>query len=171
MPLDRDEALRIIGRETRHFLDVNLGVVPPRKKSPSLKALRETFLDKRAMQAGAADGLFYTTEMLLKRETLKSNELVARAIQQAWLRTVPQASRDAGRVSFALYSRMTRTLYLALKLQADEDDFDPEDCMESLEEDWEDDAAGKDHLTYNDFAASWFQLADLNTEEVDAAKS
>ena len=48
-----------------------------------------------------------------------------------------------------------------------EDTFDPEDCVASLEEDWLDDAAGKDYMDENDFFSCWFQLADLSTDSVD----
>ena len=35
------------------------------------------------------------------------------------------------------YVTMSRKLYLVLKVQEREDDIDPDDCMESLEDDWE----------------------------------
>ena len=148
------EAAAVITRCAKRHLNRKHGIM----SWPSVCQLKEAFLDEKAKAAGAEDCIWYTAEMLLARERLRSDLRVVAATRHAWNRLAPQG---ADSFSLSHYTAMTRVLYLALKLQAIEGDFDPEDCMESIEEDWEEDAAGKDHLTYDDFARSWFQLADL----------
>eukprot|EP01045_Picozoa_sp_COSAG04_P031240 COSAG04_NODE_5711_length_1515_cov_1.859463_1_plen_127_part_10 len=48
------------------------------------------------------------------------------------------------------------------------DDFDSEQADETAEADWEVDSNGHDHLDYARFSMSWFQLADLWTEDISA---
>ena len=45
-----------------------------------------------------------------------------------------------------------------LKLQAGESDVDVDDCTDSLEDDWADDACGKEYMLESDFFNCWFQV-------------
>ena len=136
MPMDDARALVVITRIVKAWMELR-------------KNARKSFLDQKAMQAGAAECIWYTTENLMARERLKADRRVVASLRAAWERLVPPGAEQIGREE---YVAMTRVLYLALKLQAWEADFDPDDCMESLDEDWAEDAAGKDYLDYEDFA-------------------
>lgn len=72
------------------------------------------YLDEKALRAGAEGTLFYTTDMLLSRDMLKSDERVIDALQLAWKRCVPLG---ADRLVYGDYVALGRVLYLALKLQ------------------------------------------------------
>eukprot|EP00966_Prymnesium_polylepis_P291031 6721400-Prymnesium_polylepis.1 len=65
---------------------------------------------------------------------------------------------------------MSRKIYLAMKAFDCEEDFDAHDCLDDVEEDWEDDSGGKHYLGGADFFKCWFQLADLNTKSVSGAE-
>ena len=134
--MDDARALVVISRVVKAWLNLR-------------RNAQQFFLDEKAMQAGAAECIWYTTENLMARERLKTDRRVVSSLRTAWERLAPPGAEHIGREE---YVAMTRVLYLALKFQAWETDFDPEDCMESLDEDWAEDAGGKDYLDYEDFA-------------------
>ena len=45
-------------------------------------------------------------------------------------------------------------------------DLSPEDCMNSLEEDWEVDAKDSGQMSFDAFSRSWFELADVYVDSV-----
>ena len=130
-------------------------------------ALRDSYLDQKAREAGAESNEWYTSEMLLAREQLKTDPAVEAALQAAWAKILP--SLRAATMGRDEYVVMYRLIYLLLKSRAGEKDFDPADCMSALEEDWQEDSGGKGFLDFADFRRSWFQLADLNVDGVDAS--
>ena len=122
-----------------------------------IKALQASYLDDKARAAGAEDCEWYTSEMLMARDKLRADPVVEEALRTAWRRCAAPSSQAADRFLRQEYVVMTRLVYLALKAQAMEYDFDPEDCMQSLEDDWAEDGGSKGFLTFEDFAKSWFQ--------------
>ncbi|KAL1521902.1 hypothetical protein AB1Y20_021553 [Prymnesium parvum] len=131
-----------------------------------VSSLHEKYLDEKARQYGAEASEFYTPEMVVARDQLKSDPFVEAALRAAWERLVPA---ESDRMERAAYDRMYRLIYLALHAE-DAEGIHPEDCMAGVEDDWAEDSRGKGHLLYADFARSWFQLADLNTAKVCAAE-
>lgn len=60
------------------------------KLSEIVSSLRMNYLDDKAIAAGAADVVWYTDEMILKRETLKKDRTIKDAITQVgYLGVVP----------------------------------------------------------------------------------
>ena len=131
---------------------------------PAIDRLHSTYLDEKALRAGAEDCEWYTDEMMIAREKLKHDRDVVEALQLAWERISPPSER----LTHEDYIVMSRKIYLALKADAEEGDFDPHDCLDDVEEDWLEDSGGKQFLGGGDFFKCWFQLADLNTSNVDA---
>jgi len=77
------------------------------------------------------------------------------------------------------YLSMIRRLYLVL-LVNDEDgdgrrlsrkDLNPRACVARTKKDFVNDGGGKDYLTRDEFDRCWFQLTDLNTEEISGHAS
>eukprot|EP00966_Prymnesium_polylepis_P257780 5955143-Prymnesium_polylepis.1 len=82
--------------------------------------------------------------MIVARERIRDDPAVQAAISQLWFVMLRLSGREKeGRMYKNDYAVMSRKLYLVVKLQAAERDFDPDDCCESLEDDWDEDAAGK----------------------------
>ena len=66
------------------------------------------------------------------------SQAVQTAINQLWQLMLRLHGREADERLFCDdYVTMSRKLYLVLKVQEREEDIDPDDCMESLEDDWE----------------------------------
>merc|ERR1719327_288638 len=105
--------------------------------------------------------------MIVEREKLRHNPEVVAALEAAWKSCCPAGQASISREQ---YGEMIRKLYLVLKAQAAEGDFDADDCLASADEDWQSDARGKDHLDKDDFFKCWFQLCDLNTAHVAAGE-
>ena len=63
--------------------------VRPRCLWPSLSRLKEMYLDEVALAAGADEGEYYTDEMIVRREQLRSSHLVVEALRVAWERIAP----------------------------------------------------------------------------------
>lgn len=130
---------------------------------PSLSDLKQNYLSPVALAAGAADCEWYTDEMIVTREALRSNPDVVAALHTLWNALILDG---AAGLSKAGYWTLGRKMYLVLKAQSEEADFDPDDCLEGIEADWDDDAGGKDHLSREDFERCFFELTDLYTTEV-----
>jgi len=135
-----------------------------------LTLLRSTYLDSEAVEAGAEGTELYRDEQLVRREACRDDAAVKAALAVAWAACTQGEAvlRKPGFMS------MARRIYLALLLDPTEAGskhrVSAVDCMESAEKDWQRDANGKDHLTRDDFERSFFQLADLHTQGVDAAQ-
>ena len=134
---------------------------------PSLSKLRGLYLDDRAIKAGAQNSEMYTDEMIVRRETLRSNDLVQAALEEFWV-SVPRAAVD--RLSKSEYMTLARKFYLITMIEEGmTDQLDASGWRTDAEQDFAADAHRKDHLTKADFYASWFECADLYTKDVSAA--
>ena len=77
-------------------------------------------------------------------------------IRRAW-RAILAASGREDQILKQDYCTMSRKLYLTMKVQARESDIDADDCVESSEEDWLDDARGEETMDWDHFFQCWFQ--------------
>ena len=134
---------------------------------PSLSKLRGLYLDDRAIKAGAKESEMYTDEMIVRRETLRSDNLVQAALEEFWV-SVPRLAVD--RLSKSEYMTLARKFYLISMIEEGmADQLDSSGWRTDAEQDFAADAHRKDHLTKSDFFASWFECADLHTKDVSAA--
>ena len=134
---------------------------------PSLSKLRGLYLDDRAIKAGAKESEMYTDEMIVRRETLRSDNLVQAALEEFWV-SVPRLAVD--RLSKSEYMTLARKFYLISMIEEGmADQLDSNGWRTDAEQDFAADAHRKDHLTKSDFFASWFECADLHTKDVSAA--
>eukprot|EP00966_Prymnesium_polylepis_P331919 7387465-Prymnesium_polylepis.1 len=78
-----------------------------------ISSLKSSYLDDAALAAGAADCEWYTEEMIIARERLKTDSKVTAALLGAW----DTCSGGTGRVDKAGYLQMIRLIYLQLKAQ------------------------------------------------------
>ena len=122
-----------------------------------LIGLRKSFIDADVIQPGE----LYLDKNLLAREALRTDPVVARALDTAW----NACTQGAATLSREAYFTMMRKLYLAVTL---DEGLDPNsnECMSIMERDWARDAGYKGHLTRHDFEHAWFQLSDLYTNQV-----
>jgi hypothetical protein len=137
-----------------------------------LPQLRDMYMDREALEAGAASNPLYSARMLATREKLRTDPLVIAALDCAF-----DSLLFPGRssVSRKAYYTMSRKLYLAAVLQDAEDTgevdtslLDPRECMRSIDADWATDSEGKSGLERERFHHVIFQLADLQTKGVSA---
>ena len=143
------------GRKTRRLLTM----------FPSMKALKEKFVDAEALSAGAANHPMYSNAALKARQLLQHDAHVNAALTYAWRAVAWQRGR-AEAVRKPQYLVMMRKLYLALK--EDAEDLDPSDCHRSSAVDWERDSQGDGELDEAEFKSAWFQLCDVYTDGLDA---
>lgn len=157
---------------------------------------REQFLDKKAIEAGAQDGEFYTDLALATRMGLRNDAEVIAALEVAW-RVITACQRNTkldhdlpgfGQSSStgtlvaedclqrATYFLMMRKLYLIVKEMhvedppmADDVRIDPRDCIRAIAEDWPRDSEGQGRLSKTAFLGCWFELADVHTESVSGS--
>ncbi|KOO22121.1 calmodulin-like 5 [Chrysochromulina tobinii] len=130
---------------------------------PSLSKLRGLYLDDRAIKAGAKESEMYTDEMIVRRETLRSDNLVQAALEEFWV-SVPRLAVD--RLSKSEYMTLARKFYLISMIEEGmADQLDSNGWRTDAEQDFAADAHRKDHLTKSDFFASWFECADLHTKD------
>ena len=141
---------------------------------PSLPQLKSLYLDEVALAAGAADGEYYSDEMLVRREQLRTAPVVMDALRAAWEHVAPIRLADAAGaggseagLSYASYAAMIRRCYLLFKAQRREGYLDAAEFVDEIARDWEMDAGGKDALSAADFERCWFQLADLHVDSLD----
>ena len=134
----REQAARCIQRCARSFKS--------RRMFPSMDKLRALFMDEKAIQAGAKESKWYQPAALAIRESLRSAPEVVGALSDAWEACAAASSSPQG-LTFPVYSVMCRKMYLAAKLEDAEGQVDPEECMEHMKEDWEEDTDGADLLT------------------------
>ncbi|KAL1526415.1 hypothetical protein AB1Y20_015127 [Prymnesium parvum] len=160
------EAAFILTVYAKHYVARKLGV--PVRANPwfAFEKPPHTRLNDKALQEAAADNEWYTEEMIRARDKLRLHSDVVCALERAWQRI--RATIGGELLDHEAYITMSRKIYLALKAEAGEGDFDPEDCLGDVEEDWQEDSGGKAHLGGGDFYKCWFQLADLNTLDVSA---
>ena len=143
-PQARSAAARLIGRCGRRFLELKHGRKSILRLIPSPQTVRKNYLDRKALDAGAASTEMYTEQMIAAREGLRRDVSVIRALDQAWERIILAKSlygneteiTDVGsdKLDYNDYVLMSRKIYLALKATSAEGDFDPADCMADVEE-------------------------------------
>jgi hypothetical protein len=80
--------------------------------SEMIANLKHSYLDERAIAAGAGDCEWYTDEMIVKREGLKNDPKVQAALLSAW-----DSCSQSGCVYKEGYLEMIRKIYLVLKAQ------------------------------------------------------
>ena len=119
-------------------------------------------------RAGADRGIFYTAEMLVKREALRTDAQVVRALDNAWKRLAP-AHHGGSHITWDGYLALFRKLYLLFKAQQREGYLEPAETLADIERDWAGDADSEGRLTKEATARCLFQLADLHTDAVDAS--
>ena len=144
---------------------------------PSLSRLKELYLDREAVKAGAKDSKWYTNEMIVQREALKNDPMVVAALAEAWT-VITSASFSPGgasaSLSFESYAAMSRKLYLVLELERAErlkkrvPSVDASECRRAIEDEWAADSGGAERMGRPHFESAWFQLADLHTKAVGA---
>ena len=59
---------------------------------PTIFELKEMYLDREAMAAGAADSEMYTDAAIKEREKLRRHPAVVAALEDAWAALVPEGS-------------------------------------------------------------------------------
>ena len=160
-------AANTIQEYVRSFLSSKGSDATSRAKWPKLWELRQLFMDDNAVEAGAEENKWYTDEMLLQRELLREHSLVTTALKDAWESLLPPGCRTMTKQA---YWEVGRRLYLALAVQTKSIDVDPYDCIERIGGDWMDDSDDHGVIDYDGFRRAWFQLADLNTDGVGAAR-
>ena len=124
--------------------------------------------DETARQAGAERNPLYTPEMLVKRDQLRTNPVVTDALHAAWER-FKEARGDGDCIYWPMYQAMCRKIYILFKIQRREHYLEPTDALDEIQRDWPVDSGGKEHMTKDDFCLCFFQLADVHTDDVEAA--
>ena len=113
---------------------------------PSMDKLRALFMDQKALDAGAADSIWYKPAALAIREALRTAPEVTEALRDGWESCTAASSCPDG-LDYNAYSVMCRKMYLAAKLEDGEGDVDPAECNEHMNEDWQDDTGGASLLS------------------------
>ena len=124
--------------------------------------------DKELAEWQQGDRSMYTSENLKRRMALRRHALVTASLQLFWeaaLRSV-QSGGDttAGALHRVGYETMMNRIYRALMQE-----WDPIDAATCIEEDWERDSRGRDHLTREMFFDSIFELVDVWTKGIAAS--
>ena len=90
------------------------------KITSTMTAMKQAYLDPKAVAAGAQDVIWYREDMIIARELLKNEKVVQEAISSLWVAMLELCGCEGeGRISRQDYQLMSRKLYLILKLQAD----------------------------------------------------
>ena len=88
---------------------------------PALQELKTLYMDDEAIKAGAEEGKYYTDEMILRREALRSDSQMNEALADAWdrlkeARTMGGGVSSSGGVGNSIsreaFMTMSRKLYL-----------------------------------------------------------
>lgn len=116
-------------------------------------------LDSATPYRDQRDDELYTPENLRRRAALKHHPKVQRQINRIW--ALLQKNED-GRLGKEQYCELFIRLCKVLNA-----DFDLEDAIEVVEEDFIQDAQGEDALTYDLFYQSLFELADIWVPTID----
>ena len=157
-------------------LELNQAALPCARSFYSLERARlfsplttpPTLQDETARQAGAERNPLYTPEMLVKRDQLRTNPVVTDALHAAWER-FKEARGDGDCIYWPMYQAMCRKIYILFKIQRREHYLEPTDALDEIQRDWPVDSGGKEHMTKDDFCLCFFQLADVHTDDVEAA--
>ena len=142
----------------------------------TLDRLKALFLDDRAKKAGAEKSPLYSMQALAQRDALRHDAHVVQALADAWegvceASAAASAAPEAGlpeALDYTAYMRMSRKLYLACYAEERAVDISPQDFMQSAAAEWRSDSGNSGTLSQEAFAQSWFELADVYTEEVDS---
>ena len=143
-----------------------------------------------AEAVGTCDGLNYDMYTVMCRKLylavrvrpLRQNQHVAwtrvhircwppRATAAPLCACAPNPSRVRARLALPPSHHPATTPHLSAsqsKLEEGESSIDVSECMENMREDWKEDTDGRPLLSEDLFNRCWFQLADVNTETVDA---
>ena len=137
--------------------------------------LKSMFLDDRAKKAGAESNPLYTTAVLSARNTLRTDVRVIEALDHAWVKVKAAfGTPEANGLSFGQYCEMSRKLYLAVHAFEASYEILPSDFAFTLQADWLVDAEGASVQTGTleeaAFKRSWYELADVHTDGVDAVE-
>lgn len=111
---------------------------------------KAALVDIDAIEAGAQENKFYSVFALVAREQLKSNNDIQNALNTAWRRVISASKHFPGNVvekrgrgdrtikvlCLGAYRVMLRKLYLAIKEDSHDAAVSPDDCFESLRQDW-----------------------------------
>lgn len=142
----------------------------------TIHKLKAMFFDQRALRAGADSNPLYATAVLSSRNQLRMDAKVVAALAQAWkmVKAALRIANDADCLTFDQYEMMSRKLYLHLHASEGSVDFTPSDFEDTTEREWVQDTSdvSPDHdegvFDQKTFNKSWFELADVNTVNVDA---
>ena len=108
--------------------------------------------------------------MILRREKLRKDPAVLSALSSAWRRLsrLREAASEGGEsLDRASYGAMARKLYLLITLMStsssrrrsnDTEYIDAAAIHAEIDADWEEDAAGKDHMSRDDFDRCLFEV-------------
>lgn len=142
----------------------------------AIAKLKAMFLDDRAIRAGAASNPLYATGVLAARNALRTDPQVVEALSQAWMAVNEAFGSPAGMpgLNHNQYCELSRKLYLACFIVDGSHLISPLDFSSNLETDWSSDTGGckprEGMLGEEAFKRSWFELADVYTNAVDAAE-
>ena len=107
---------------------------------------------------------FYTDQALLQRESLRFDPEVRRVLSEIW--RVTDENGD-GSIQKGEYLEMSRKLYRVVVGQQAGDEAEVRRVAEA---EWEHDRFGAEELDRQRFGQSWFQLADLWTDDISATQ-
>ena len=118
----------------------------------------------------------YTADNLQRREALKQDPLVRDAIAQWWrfMQAVEAGGKGGQKVEDTLAERfeLQRDAFIQMSLKLQRvliQDFEESEALITAQADWEEDCMGRDAMRYDAFFASIFELADLWSDDIDAA--
>lgn len=127
-----------------------------------------------AQYAGPAINKYYSEKAILQRESMRFHPDVIAATRSMWSVYVSclgkRMTRDGYLLIFGHAQRVVRNLIDGVDASsALAEDLSSKDGRDSaLLRDWEVDSEGQETMDYAHFALSWFQVADLWTEDVSA---
>lgn len=123
--------------------------------------LRTTYMDDRALKAGANSNPLYSDAALAARDALRTTTEVERALAAAWAACRACVGHaDATGLTHDEYKTMTRKIYLVIKLKETDAELDVADVETAAEEDWAADSQGQSEISEESFKRCWFELAD-----------
>lgn len=140
---------------------------------PSIEQLRAKYIDDsvqqqlQGMRPGRA-ATFYSDEMLIKREVLRTHPAVVQAIDDAWLAcsAIGTGAQQGGEaIDHANYRALAKRVYLVTVLASGRDPLVSE-YNEAVQRDWIDDTGPNATMSRAAFFNSMFELADLHTRSV-----
>ena len=167
-PEEQDAACRLLQRFFRSRKAKRAFEMLTSKET--IQRLKDMFLDPKALAAGAADSELYTIGMLSARDALRTDPLVIAALDDAWSAATAAAGSSGGdAIDFDGYMALSRKLYLACFAENSDSKIDPNEFRSGAEDEWLVDSADTPgYLSKDAFMKSWFELADVHTESVDA---